>query len=978
MKSFAAIRSLSRIGRHAAALVSVAVTICAARTEAAVISIVPGDATATVTVDGTLTPDDGNQFRAKTSALTKAKVVLHSDGGSVIAGIAIGEAIRSKGFHSVVVERCASACALAWLGGTPRSMTSGAQIGFHAASDSRTGEEWGAANALVGAYLNKIGLPYAAVFYITKAAPTSMSWLNFSEAKQKGINVTWVDKSTILEESNEKRGVTYDDHPEVISETEAQKRGVQFTDTWDPRAKPYEPLETGMLVAILATIFWCGVFTTAYYFLVPFLERQKFKFFGKESVPQSKKIRIIKGVLVYFAVSVGVNLANYQDWWIVVAVIAVAIGGSALYGKGRSEFFAVRGEALTSAESTLTWPTVAARADTIGEGADQGSGSGGTLATVSILPNDFQCENDTTQDAFQDEAQRSDWEVAAGYYPDLDGIYADLRKISPNLALAFRGTLLETKQFSNRKQLARQLEEDFLWTYFGRNPKILWFARALIAGDHKAAAKELNRAISVLGGADENLIIGSIRKKFDLVPASVQSADARQLAETLSRIGPGAPTAYAKADSLIKLLGGTVTVSRWMFGAEVPALGERRHFFSTYGLVVWVKDTIAPQVLCSLTEDDKRQENAWRQMFPKSFTEQSLDILRRAQAHGYTFDVEKDGTVGATKEGNGTTYLRTDSDIQRFGRWLEQTPRELFDAEEAHEREKNGAYVQEALVVGAPADAMTADDHGTESGKPSHESGNGDYVREGSALAASAVNQGNESGKPQRSWTRTLVTAGALVLFIPGALLALALASGRLADTRWTSTDPFAHARDAYYSGDYATALRLVHPLADQGNANAQNFLGDMYYRGRGVPQDYAEAVKWYRKAANQGLADAQNNLGVMYRLGRGVPRDDDEAVKWIRRAADQGLVVAQNNLGPTLGTPPRATTIRWVSNASYGWTLGYRSQQVSSRAQCEKQCLEDARCVATDFNPRGPSCHLYDRILDRIPMAGSEVGIKQ
>jgi hypothetical protein len=85
---------------------------------------------------------------------------LQSDGGSVLAGIEIGEAIRLKGFQTLVVERCASACALAWLGGTQRFMKAGAQIGFHAAYDSDSRRESGVGNAMVGAYLNRIGLPY--------------------------------------------------------------------------------------------------------------------------------------------------------------------------------------------------------------------------------------------------------------------------------------------------------------------------------------------------------------------------------------------------------------------------------------------------------------------------------------------------------------------------------------------------------------------------------------------------------------------------------------------------------------------------------------------------------------------------------------------------------------------------------------------------------------------------------------------------
>ncbi len=87
--------------------------------------------------------------------------------------------------------------------------------------------------------------------------------------------------------------------------------------------------------------------------------------------------------------------------------------------------------------------------------------------------------------------------------------------------------------------------------------------------------------------------------------------------------------------------------------------------------------------------------------------------------------------------------------------------------------------------------------------------------------------------------------------------------------------------------GDYATALRLWRPLAEQGNASAQFNLGQMYDIGYGVSQDHAEAVTWYRLAAEQGVASAQHNLGLTYDNGQGVPQDHTEAVKWYRLAAE-------------------------------------------------------------------------------------------
>lgn len=125
---------------------------------------------------------------------------------------------------------------------------------------------------------------------------------------------------------------------------------------------------------------------------------------------------------------------------------------------------------------------------------------------------------------------------------------------------------------------------------------------------------------------------------------------------------------------------------------------------------------------------------------------------------------------------------------------------------------------------------------------------------------------------------------------IAAVILVLSLAVPMLAG-------PFEDAVLAHDKGDYATALRLFRPLANQGNADAQSILGWMYAGGKGVPQDHAEGVKWYRLAANQGHVGAQFNLGVTYG-GHGVTQDYVEAAKWYRLAANQGHATAQIFLG--------------------------------------------------------------------------------
>ncbi len=70
------------------------------------------------------------------------------------------------------------------------------------------------------------------------------------------------------------------------------------------------------------------------------------------------------------------------------------------------------------------------------------------------------------------------------------------------------------------------------------------------------------------------------------------------------------------------------------------------------------------------------------------------------------------------------------------------------------------------------------------------------------------------------------------------------------------------------------------------GNADAQLRLGQMYFRGEGVPKDAAKAVEWFQKAAAQGNAGAQYVIGLMYGRGEGVSKDFVLAYAWLNLAA--------------------------------------------------------------------------------------------
>jgi TPR repeat protein len=92
---------------------------------------------------------------------------------------------------------------------------------------------------------------------------------------------------------------------------------------------------------------------------------------------------------------------------------------------------------------------------------------------------------------------------------------------------------------------------------------------------------------------------------------------------------------------------------------------------------------------------------------------------------------------------------------------------------------------------------------------------------------------------------------------------------------------------DAYNKGDYKSAVNKWRSSADQGDADAQYNLGQMYLKGEGVLKDAKQAVHWYRKAADQGDADAQYNLALKYAKGEGVLKNLTQAKYWIQKVYD-------------------------------------------------------------------------------------------
>lgn len=186
-----------------------------------------------VAIEGEITDGDDEKFRALPAPDPNAvarMVFLDSPGGNLRASLSIGAQIREKEYLTGVLKTatCASACALIWLGSERRYMDDGSKIGFHAAyvGAGKKKRESGVGNALVGAYLNTLGLPLEAIEYITTPPPDDVQWLTMRDALGLGINVLTIPPAA--SPTTSAPTITRED-----AEMEAaRKAGVRFRDAY--------------------------------------------------------------------------------------------------------------------------------------------------------------------------------------------------------------------------------------------------------------------------------------------------------------------------------------------------------------------------------------------------------------------------------------------------------------------------------------------------------------------------------------------------------------------------------------------------------------------------------------------------------------------------------------------------------------------------------------------------------------------------
>jgi hypothetical protein len=108
-----------------------------------------------------------------------------------------------------------------------------------------------------------------------------------------------------------------------------------------------------------------------------------------------------------------------------------------------------------------------------------------------------------------------------------------------------------------------------------------------------------------------------------------------------------------------------------------------------------------------------------------------------------------------------------------------------------------------------------------------------------------------------------------------------------------------AHTYDDAAKSDPQLGNRLLREAAEKGDAKDQVYVAVWYLNGlEGYSKDPAEAAKWLRKSADQGNAEAENMLAQLYASGKGVDKNLEQAVGWLKKAAAQGEPHACFSLG--------------------------------------------------------------------------------
>ncbi len=122
--------------------------------------------------------------------------------------------------------------------------------------------------------------------------------------------------------------------------------------------------------------------------------------------------------------------------------------------------------------------------------------------------------------------------------------------------------------------------------------------------------------------------------------------------------------------------------------------------------------------------------------------------------------------------------------------------------------------------------------------------------------------------------------------------------------------------------GDYAMALSILRPLADNGHPLAELLIGLMHEKGEGVTRDQAAARAWKAKAQGHGFEVFWENYDYVNLALRN--KDYQEALSVLTPLATQGDSISQEQLGRMLVlglgvAPDMKEGMAWLTKSAAG-----------------------------------------------------------
>lgn len=187
-------------GRACAGLSGLAMVVLSPLVAAAAdIKSAPGkDGRVTIVIAGEIVPGDADTFsiavkQANSAGKLVANVRLNSEGGNLLEGVKLADAVRYGKMSTNVGKNatCASACFLVFAAGSTKFATYDARVGVHGASDEDGSEtvQSGAATISMARIAKELGVPSAIIGRMVVTPPNEMVWLTPQDLQSMGTTL---------------------------------------------------------------------------------------------------------------------------------------------------------------------------------------------------------------------------------------------------------------------------------------------------------------------------------------------------------------------------------------------------------------------------------------------------------------------------------------------------------------------------------------------------------------------------------------------------------------------------------------------------------------------------------------------------------------------------------------------------------------------------------------------------------------------